>query len=199
VDDDALPEFLATLAAEGRFGPLQRRSGRLLNEISTAQLTAAENLLAKAARSLSAGDLARAERLIDRAAQMPYDEREEGSPGVMGASMLVYRIISDQFEDSEPGDTAWLDVVLAVHPHLDPIGQADVASVVHGFVVQDRIFTVTPAEARRIRRAFGDAPLNADLGERPDTTVEQRHAIIQSLTTAAAALAEAYAAATSNP
>ena len=198
VDDDALPEFLASLAAEGAFGPLQGRSGRLLNEMSTAQIRAAENLLTKAARSLSAGDEARAERLIERAAQMPYDPREEGSPGVRGATMLVYNTICNQFEDSEPDDSAWLDVVLAVHPHLDLTGQADVASVVHGFVLQEAFFTVIPAEARRIRRAFGEAPLNADLGDGPDTSVEQRRTIIRSLTTAAATLADAYAAATNN-
>jgi hypothetical protein len=199
VDDDALDELLASLGPEGEFGELQRRSGRLLNQMSHAQLTAAENLLTKAARSLSAGDPERAERLIDRAAQMPYDPREEESPGVRGATMLVYRIISDRFETSEPDDMAWLDVVLAVHPHLDPIGRAEVASVVHGFVLQEAFFDVPPAEARRIRRAFGDAPLNAELGDGPDATLEQRRAIIRSLTAAAAALAAAYAAATGNP
>ena len=80
---------------------------------------------------------------------------------------MVYRILTDQFEASEPGDMTWLDVVLAVHPHLDPTGRADVASVVHGFVLQEAFFDVTPAEARRIRGAFGGAPLNADLGDGP--------------------------------
>ena len=110
-------------------------------------------MLTKAARSLSAGDAERAERLIDRAAQMPYDPREEGSPGIRGATMLVYRILTDQFEASEPGDMTWLDVVLAVHPHLDPTGGADVASVVHGFVLQEAFFDVT-----RPRRDASGAP-----------------------------------------
>jgi hypothetical protein len=196
VRDDALTDFLTRLAADGEFGPLQRRSGRLLNELSAAQITGAENLCTKAARSLSAGDHARAERLIDRAAQMPYDPREEESPGVRGASMLAYRIISDQFEASDPDNMAWLDVILAVHPQLDPIGQAEVASVVHGFVLQTAVFTVTPAEAQRIRRHFNNAPLDAELGDGPDATVEQRREIIRSLTKAAAVLADAYAAAT---
>ena len=192
MDDDALPETLAGIAEDVAFGPLQVRSGRLLNQISTAQLMAAENLCSKAARSLSAGDQARAQRLIDRAARMPYDPREQGSPGVMGATLLVYTTISDQFEASEPDDPAWLDVVLAVHPHLDRIGQAEVASVVHGFVLQDALFTVTPGEARRIRRHFAHAPLNTDLDDGPDTTEDQRRAIIGSLATAAAALTDAY-------
>jgi hypothetical protein len=83
-------------------------------------------------------------------------------------------------------------VVLQVHPGLDPLGRAEVASLVHGFVLQGAIFTVTATEKRRIRQAFGDAPLEADLGDGPDATVEQRADIIRSLALAAAALSEAY-------
>lgn len=192
MDEDDLAEFLAGLDEEGEFRPLELHSGRLLNQLSHAQIEAAGNLLSKAARSLSGGDTERAEKLIDRAAQMPYDPREEASPGVMAASVLVTIIISDQFEESEPGDLAWLDVVLGAHPDLDATGRAEVASVVHGFVLQDRVYSVTPAEARRIRKHFGDAPLNADLGDGPDSTTEQRRDIIRSLVTAAAALSDAY-------
>lgn len=194
-----MTDLLAVLGPQGAFGELQRNSGRLLNEVSHAQIRGAQNLLTKAVHSLARGDDLRAQRLIDRAAQMPYDPREEGSPGVRAASMLVYGIICDQFEGSDEDGAAWLDVVLAVHPHLDATGQAEVSSVTHGFVLQDAFFSPTPAEARRIRRVFGDAPLEADLGDGPDVTVEQRIAIIRSLTTAAAALREAYLAASGNP
>lgn len=87
---------------------------------------------------------------------------------------------------------SWLDVILAVHHRLDPTGRAEVASVVHGFVLQRAFFTVTQAEARRIRQSFGDAPLEADLGDTPDATEEQRRDIIRSLVIATAALADAY-------
>ncbi len=195
MDDDALAELLASIGPSGEFAELHRRSGRLLNQVSNNQLTAAGNLLNKAARSISAGDAVRAERLIDRAAQMPYDPREGDWPGVRGAAVLIHRIIGDHFEASDPDDLAWLDVIFQVHPQLDPAGRAEVASVVHGFVLQEAIYDVTPAEARRIRRAFGDAPLDVDHGDGPDATVEQRRAIIRSLTTAAAALVDAFAAA----
>ncbi len=171
---------------------MARQSGRMLNARFSAQITGAENLLTKAIRALGAGDGDRAEALIQRAARMPYDEREQDSPGVRAASVLVYSLISDRFEDSEPDDLAWLDVVVAVHPGLGPLGQAEVASLVHGFVLQTAVFTVTATEKRRIRQAFGDAPLEADLGDGPDATVEQRADIIRSLTLAAAALNEAY-------
>ena len=175
------------------FGEMARQSGRMLNARFNAQITGAENLLTKAIRALAAGDADRAEALIRRAGQMPYDEREQDSPGVRAASVLVYSLISDRLEDSEEDDTAWLDVVLEVHPGLDSLGQAEVASAVHGFVLQAALFTLTSTEKRRIRQAFGDAPLEADLGDGPNATVEQRTDIIRSLTLAAAALSEAYA------
>ncbi len=177
------------------FAEMARRSGRMLNARFSSTITGAENLLTKAVRALRAGDEDRAETLIRRAAQMPYDEREEDSPGVRAASLLVYSLISDRFEDSEEDDLAWLDVVLEVYPGLDSLGQAEVASLVHGYVLQDAVFIVTATEKRRIRQAFGDAPLEADLGDGPQATVEQRTDIIRSLTRAAAALSEAYATA----
>jgi len=175
-------------------GELARDSGRMLNAHSHAQIDGAENLLTKTVRSLAAGDSERAERLIQRAAQMPYDAREEGSPGVRAASLLIYRLITDKFEASEYDDTRWLDVVLKVHSRLDASGRAEVASVVHGFVLQDAFFTVSAAEKRRIQQVFGGAPLEAELGDVPDSTVQQRREIIRSLVRAAVALGAAYAA-----
>jgi hypothetical protein len=80
-----------------------------------------------------------------------------------------------------------------VHARLEGPGKAELASVVHGFVLQEVFYSVTPAEKRRIRQAFADAPLEADLGDGPDLTVERRRAIIGSLVAAAAALQEGYA------
>ena len=173
---------------------LTRQSGRLLNELSNAHIAGAQNLLTKAIRALAAEDDQRAEQLIRRAAQMPYDTREAGSPGVRAATLVVYGLISDQFEASDPDDMTWLDVAIEVHPGLDPTGQAEVASVVHGFVLQGAFFDVSTVEKRRIREAFGDAPLEAELGDGPTSTLEQRQAIIRSLIIAAMALSNAYAA-----
>jgi hypothetical protein len=197
---DPLPSgFDPGPGTSGDFGALARRSGRMLNPLGHAQISGAGNLLKKAIRALSTGDAQRAEQLILRAAQMPYDDREEGAPGVRAASMLVYLLITDQFEASEEDDMTWLDVVLAVHRGLDPTGRADVASVVHGFVLQPAFFAVSLAEKRRIRRAFGDAPLEPELGDSPSSTGEQRQDIIKSLVVAAVALGEAYAAAAPQP
>ena len=180
-------------------GAVARISGRMLNELSHAQITGVENLLTKPIRALASGDVQRADQLVQRVARMPYDEREEGSPGVQAASMLVYRTITDRLEASGIGDSTWLDVVLEVHPGLDVTGRATVASIVHGFVLQEPFFTVSPAEKRRIRRYFGDAPLEADLGDEPDSTVEQRHALLRLLLLAVKALGDAFTAVVGEP
>jgi hypothetical protein len=193
VTDTSLSEFDPGYGLRREFAAMARQHGRLLNERSHAQIKGAQNLLTKAVRALASGDTQRAEQLVQRAAQMPYDAREAGSPGVHGASMLVYLRISDQFEASAADDPSWLDAPLHVHPDLDPVGQAEVASVVHGLVLQGTLFAVSPAEKRLIQKAFGGAPLNADLGDAPEATVEQRRDIIRSLVRTALALDEAYA------
>jgi len=175
------------------FGELARNSGRILNAHGLAQLIGAENLLAKAVESAASGNQERAEQLVQRAAAMPYDPREEGSPGVRGAAMLIYRLVTDALEASADDDPGWLEVALDVHANLDGPGKSDLASVLHGFVLQEPLFDVSPEERRRIRQAVGDAPLEADLGDGPDRTVEQRRAVISSLLTAALALRQGYA------
>ena len=113
--------------------------------------------------------------------------------------MLVHGLVCDQFEVSAVDDQRWLDVALDVHAHLDGPGKADVASIVHGFVLQDAFYDVSPAEKRRIRQAVGDATLEAELGDGPDLTIERRQDIIRSLVEAALALHEGYAAAGLRP
>ncbi len=186
-----LSEFDPARGLREELGELARDSGRMLNARSHAQMDGAENLLMKAVRSLAGGDSKRVEKLIRRAAQMPYDPREEGSPGVRAASLLTYRLISDQFEASRYDDTRWLDVVLEVHPRLDASGRAQVASVVHGFVLREAFFDVSAAEKRRIQQVFGDAPLEAGAvpakGPRPLAVEGHRPSVERSRRSPAAA------------
>jgi len=82
--DHFLSEFDPAYGKRPEFGELARRSGRTLNERSHAQIMGAENLLTKAMVSMSTGHADRAEKLIRRAADLPYDPHEEGSPGFRG-------------------------------------------------------------------------------------------------------------------
>jgi hypothetical protein len=187
-----LSDFDSAYAKRGEFGELARQSGRTLNEIGLAQIAGAENLLSKAVSSASAGNQDRAEHLMQRAAAMPYDPREEGSPRIAGAKMLIYTLVSDQFEASTQEDAAWLDVAIAVHADADGPGKAELASAVRGFVMQKELYSLSAVEERRIRERFGDAPLEAELGDGPDLTLEKRRDIISSLVATARALGEGY-------
>jgi hypothetical protein len=179
-------------------GALARESGHTLNEINNAQVTGAENLLLKAMAGFAAGDTERAGKLIHRVASMPYDPREEESPGIRAALMLVYDLVSDEFEDSDYGDTAWLDVALEVYGRVDGAGKSHLASTLNGFVLQPAQFTLDRDEKRRIREVVGDAPMEADLGEGPDATVAHRRGVITSLLRTTMALESAYVAASSD-
>lgn len=175
------------------FGELAREDGRTLNARSDAQITGAENLLTKAVAATASGDVDRAERLIRRAADMPYDPREECSPGILGGSVLINRLISDRFEGSHVDDAGWLDVALEVHARVDGPGKAELASEIHDFARIDPTAGPTVAERRRIQEAVGDAPLDPDLGDGPELTVEGRCDILRSLVATALALEQGYA------
>ena len=159
-----------------------------LNDRQFAMLDGAMNLLTKAARRNGEA----ADRLIARAAAMPYDPRLEGSPGVRGAQQLGFGLVSDRFEASSFGDNSWLTVAIAAHARLDAVAQADLASTIHGFVLQDEFYETSADERRLIRASFADAPLEADLGDGPELTVEERARIIGSLVESARVLEEAY-------
>lgn len=175
------------------FRALAQTSGRVRNLRGDAQLEGAENLLVKAVRRLSAGEAERARPLVERAAAMPWDAHEEHFPGVRAALMLVYREINDRFEAEYLGEDGWLDVPLAVLPRLGAQAAAEVASVLHGYVLQD--YDLSRRETRRIVEATGDAPLEAGIGSDAGLGVPERVAIIDDLLDGVVALQEAYAAA----
>jgi hypothetical protein len=189
------PEFDPAFAKRDEFRELTRESGRMRNEAFRTQQTGAENLLTKAMVSLESGDTDRAEKLIGRVAAMPYDEREEESPGVAAALMLVYNLVAQEFEDAQMGDTRWLEAALEIHAAADGAGKSHLASTINGFVLQDGIYTLNRDAKRRIREVVGDAPLEADVGEGPATTAEhRREVIITSLVRTALALDATYSA-----
>jgi hypothetical protein len=97
-------------------------------------------------------------------------------------------LVNGRYEESAENDSRWLEVALDAHARLGGPGKAELASVIHGFVIQDLFFNLTTSERRRIQDAVGDAPLEADLGDGPEPTVDQRCDIIRSLVAAAVAL-----------
>ncbi|GAB3197139.1 hypothetical protein GCM10027062_08150 [Nocardioides hungaricus] len=188
-----LQELDPAYGKRAEFGELVRAEGRRLNARSHAQIDGATNLLTKALARQEAGDAEQADRLIDRAAAMPYDARDEGSPGVRAAGQLVYVLVSDWLEASAEDDMSWLTAAVEAHSRVDGAGRAYLASTVHGFVLQDLFFTTSRAEQRLIRATFADAPLEADLGDGPELPPDGRASVIRSLLTCVRALEQAYA------
>lgn len=188
------PAFDPTFGKREEFARLTRSSGQRSNEQFDAQMDGATNLLLRAMKHLATGDEAKAEPFIRRVAAMPWDELQEDSPGIRAATVLVYDEVSDELEESTSEDTVWLDVALQVLAEVDGYGKADLASVLHSFVLQGDFFDLSRSETRRIKQAVGGAPLEADLGDGPGASAEHRRVVIDSLVRTALALMDAYGA-----
>lgn len=66
------------------------------------------NLLTKAGTAAAAGNQAKAERLVRRAAELPYIEQENMWPGIMGAQALLYGAVMEAGEQAwDEGDEQW--------------------------------------------------------------------------------------------
>ncbi|MEI2778614.1 MAG: hypothetical protein V9G19_22130 [Tetrasphaera sp.] len=159
---------------------LARNSGHLRNEQFFTQMAGADNLLMKAGVALELGDSAKADRLITRAAAMPYDDREMRFPGVQAADSVVYAVILNAVEAADEDDSAWLDAALAAHEEATGPGKQQLACVLNGFVRQAGIVDLTPREKARIRAVARDAPLDVDHVD-PDSTVGERADVIRSI------------------
>lgn len=158
------------------------------------QKEGATNLLLRAMTHLAGGDEAKAEPFIRRVAAMPGTTGSRYDPGAHAATMLVYNEVSDELEESDAGDTTWWDVALDVLAEVDGYGKAELASALHGFVLQRDLLDLSRAETTRMTQAAGDAPLEADLGDGSDATADHRYVVIDSLVRTALALIDAYAA-----
>ena len=157
-------------------------SNRRANQQSWAQMDAAMNLLSKAVTARLGGDEPRATRFVDRVAAMPWDEHEESSPGVRGACQLLYEAVSDELEGTEGlEDDWWLDWAVAALSRSTGAGREELASTLHGFVLQEDLFDLSAGEHRRITALVGDAPLEADLGDDALMTTEARREVIESI------------------
>lgn len=184
--DDELHPLDPAHGKRSEFRELIRDEGRRLNDREFALFEGATNLLSKALDRREVGAEDQADRLIARAAAMPYDARMEASPGVRAAEQLVYDMIADWLEESPEDDMSWLMACVDAHTRLDAAGAAYLASALRG------VLDTSPGEQRLIRATFGEASLDVDLGDGPEVTAEARERIIRSLLTSYDALWEEY-------
>ena len=93
-----------TFQADRPLGNVEVVSGRAGQEFSRPLHVAADNLLDKALRALDQGDRERAQRYVERAARIPFDDHEEVQPGLFSAHMTLFSSVTDALEDCDPRD-----------------------------------------------------------------------------------------------
>lgn len=168
---------------------VRRDSGRIRNEQFAVAMEGAQNLLDKAAKAIREGDDKRAERLIDRAAAMDWDDREERFPGVAGAEMLLYNLVTDVLEASHDDEHEWLDAALDVMAEGGRAAEL-VADALYGIGAGSLdYYDLTPGEKKRLLAATGVRDLDPDYGMAETTPVAERAALIRANVEAANAYA----------
>lgn len=130
-------------------------SERIVGAWRSPHREAAENLLLKATRVLK-DDRARAIAYVERAVRLPFDEEEDGPPAGIEAHMLLYTLVSDEFEAAEKGDSVWLDAALAVlESDADERGRSELHDVLEELEPSPHL---TADERRRLKSALPTAP-----------------------------------------
>lgn len=146
--------------ADQPFGDVELVSGQTLAPFSRAGLTAGDNLLAKADRALTEGDLERAGHFVDRAVALNYDEHEQTAPAAFAASMMLFHAVTDALEVSGEGDSRWLDAAVEALSSASGWAQSEMR---HTLLVVRQDYVIEPGESRIIRDAVADVPERVEL------------------------------------
>lgn len=162
MDTDPLGELERYFAkrADTPFGDLELASGQALQQFSIAGQQAASNLLVKASRALEDDDTERARSYVARAVRLPYDRHERSHPAAMEAHMALFCLVTDALEDSEEGDSRWLDAALAVLPIADEVGRCVLRDVL---AAVDHDYHLTRAERTSLRSGISAIPGRPEL------------------------------------
>ncbi len=110
-------------------GGVELTSGRTLSPFSQALWAGADNLLGKAAIALRQRDGERAERLVSRAASLPFDEHEESFPAALAVHLRLFSAVVEEMEESDVDDWGWLDAAVEILRTGDEYARADLRDV----------------------------------------------------------------------
>lgn len=190
--DDGFDTFDAEMARRSPYGIHPEAKTGALAPLSQAARDAAENLLDKAVDKIEAGDAERADRLISRAAAIPFDEHENIWPGPMMADQMLFGFLSGIAEDladaqEHPEDyesVEWLhdDIARAVDK-LDAREGSALRDLVETMVSDADILGIHPREARGLAAAVRTLP-DPDPATRGlylprETSVDRREEVIR--------------------
>lgn len=167
VADERFDVFEAEMARRNPYGIHPEAKTGALAPLSQAARDAAENLLNKAIDKLEIGDSERAERLISRAAAIPFDEHEEIWPGPMMADQMLFGMLSDFVEDwadaqGYPEDyesVEWLhEDIAGIVNDLDAREGAALRDTVETMVADAGVLRIDPLEARGLLAVVKNLP-----------------------------------------
>lgn len=161
-------------------GEATRGARLMLSKESLVEFEGATNLLTKACTALDDGDAAKAERLINRAAAMPFNDYEERFPGVQMAVQLLYQEVTEAQEESYTDDATWLDVALDLLPTVDEAVRLELLSMLADMYRNPGLFEAEGTELARIRPLVKGAEIDPR-HVAPDASVEERAAVITSI------------------
>ncbi len=163
-------------------------SGRTLSPFSQALWAGADNLLDKAAIALRQQDGERADRLVSRAASLPFDEHEESFPAALAVHLRLFSAVVEEMEESDVDDWGWLDAAVEVLRTGDEYARADLRDVL---VAVDHDYDLPAAERRRLRAAVAGVPEVPELRDQNDLTTDELAARVGSILRACLAYEDA--------
>lgn len=110
----------------------------------------AANVLRKA-RAVLAVDPMKAGIYVDTALRLPFDENEQLTPAALETHLMLYRLVTDAAEESDPDDSAWLDAAIDLVTASDPARRAELRVVLNAIATD---YELPAAELRRVRRTL---------------------------------------------
>lgn len=119
----------------------------------------AGNLLAKARRVLLE-DRPRAIAYVERAVRLPVDDAEEAAPAALEAHMLLFSLVTDTLENSEPDDESWLVAAAAVFDLADERSRFEMSDVLLSI---ENDYQIEARERRRLRHMVATVAVRPEL------------------------------------
>lgn len=140
----------------------EHRAGTPEQEASWAQQVAAQNLLDKVADALGVGDGARAQRLAEQAAALPFDDLEQTWPGVFMAGQTLFEDVSDVVEEWPQQDASWIEVLADALESAEGWARVELLHVVGVLRHDAALLEVTEMEAARLKRLTAGTELDLE-------------------------------------
>lgn len=180
---------MTPFARESPYGPAATVPNVALQQFSVAGRVAATNLLRKAVRRLASGEDEGARRLVERAADLPFDECERVWPGLLVAEQQLFDLLARQADlEADYYDRRWLDEeydeyvydewevppvsVVQVALHVLRESGPDHAAVLRPLLIDlatgPDMYGMSPREAGRLLAYAEAVPAGARVRDRPE-------------------------------